>query len=571
MRFSTILVFASLAVTGFATPVTRGTPAQAEADIAAISEQARALDEAIDDLPSNIGNFSGPNTGADIQTSIHDLKSAMDAVTLSKKGSRVGVSLKLTSGNLSKSIQTPLEKNDHVVTWLLHLFVQLLLHLCLKAPPKFCPHQPCHLHYLLAPTSEHEGWTAASWRMMRWVPDLVIRPEEKATLSRLTNCKATPTPTKELVMMPQIPPQPTPGASYQTFSAALTRSPNRPRLRDLQMSVNAFMTALVASAPVDSDIKPEANALKSKMDAGFAAAIAIAVTLNSHLRADSNPSQPLARSPRESRLYYSLTFEQRGELWLVMLREPRLPMLAAGRVERERGCSATLHEILDIGVPAPDLLGGKCVLLSLLLLCVGRMMRQMGRGRVITEATKWATICGEREMKRTWPAKKRFLRTLKKMPLAPGFKLKSGREELEIVSPSFPSHLNNHINGLLGVQRQGDRYHLPEGFARIACDLSARLPRWRGAVARGCAWGIVWDPHAAAMIMAGLTPAYGIGLDQSYDSGGELCDAFTTTRIEEISAFYSPLRGILFMAGVSDLAGVVAQGSDRTDEARPPW
>ncbi|KAF8871887.1 hypothetical protein BD779DRAFT_436998 [Infundibulicybe gibba] len=80
------------------------------------------------------------------------------------------------------------------------------------------------------------------------------------------------------------------------------------------------------------------------------------------------------------------------------------------------------------------------------------------------------------------------------MPLAPGFKLKSGREET--------------------------RYHLPEGFARIACDLSARLPRWRGAVARGCAWGIVWDPHAAAMIMAGLTPAYGIGLDQSYDSGG---------------------------------------------------
>ncbi|KAF8871888.1 hypothetical protein BD779DRAFT_1477882 [Infundibulicybe gibba] len=325
MRFSTILVFASLAVTGFATPVTRGTPAQAEADIAAISEQARALDEAIDDLPSNIGNFSGPNTGADIQTSIHDLKSAMDAVTLSKKGSRVGVSLKLTSGNLSKSIQTPLEKNDHVVTWLLHLFVQLLLHLCLKAPPKFCPHQPCHLHYLLAPTSEHEGWTAASWRMMRWVPDLVIRPEEKD--STTTNPRG-------------IIPNVLGTLNTIIFRPLLHDLPIAQDLRDLQMSVNAFMTALVASAPVDSDIKPEANALKRQDGCGIRG--------------------------RYCSLLIAVTFivELTSPLWLDRLENRGfiIPLhLSKGRVERERGCSATLHEILDIGVPAPDLLGGKCV------------------------------------------------------------------------------------------------------------------------------------------------------------------------------------------------------------------
>ncbi|KAF8870126.1 hydrophobic surface binding protein A-domain-containing protein [Infundibulicybe gibba] len=85
MQLSTIFIFASLALTGLASPNARGTVAQVEADIAAITTQAGALDAATAELSSGISLTQALTIALNIQTNVGTLKSAIDAATADVK------------------------------------------------------------------------------------------------------------------------------------------------------------------------------------------------------------------------------------------------------------------------------------------------------------------------------------------------------------------------------------------------------------------------------------------------------------------------------------------------------
>ncbi|KAF8869152.1 hydrophobic surface binding protein A-domain-containing protein [Infundibulicybe gibba] len=79
MRFPTVLVFASLASTGFAAPIAQGTVAQVKADIAKIATQVHALDNAVTKPGGSL------LSGLTLQASALGLKSALDAGTVDAK------------------------------------------------------------------------------------------------------------------------------------------------------------------------------------------------------------------------------------------------------------------------------------------------------------------------------------------------------------------------------------------------------------------------------------------------------------------------------------------------------
>ncbi|KAF8870125.1 hypothetical protein BD779DRAFT_1681396 [Infundibulicybe gibba] len=95
MQLSTIFIFASLALTGLASPNARGTVAQVEADIVKITDQARALDAATAKLSSGGGSLQMLVVGAEIETNVLSLKTAINAGTADVK-----------------AIQTPIAESD---------------------------------------------------------------------------------------------------------------------------------------------------------------------------------------------------------------------------------------------------------------------------------------------------------------------------------------------------------------------------------------------------------------------------------------------------------------------------